>query len=111
MTKDRQNGDCWRDPRNLYLGRSILNEVPLEVGDKATEIQRIVGRVQVLMSTHYGKINRESKLKEKVKALRTQIKKRMTESQSRILEIVELDPRDDDSTSKARVLMVWMKRH
>ena len=76
----------------------------MEVRDKTTEIQRIVERVQTFMPTHYGTIKRESKLKEKVKALRTQLTKRMTEIQTKILTIVELDPRDEDSVSKAREL-------
>ena len=76
----------------------------MEVGDKSTEIKRVVERVQPLMATHYGTIKGESKLREKVKGLRTQIRKRMTEIQTRILEIVELDPRDDESIFKARIL-------
>ena len=48
--------------------------------------------------------SRESKLREKVKGLRTQIRKRVTEKQTRILEFVELDPRDDESISKASIL-------
>ena len=85
---------------------AILNEVILEVGDKTTQIQRIVERVKTLMSTHYGQIIYilKEKLKEKVKALRTQLRKRMNVVQSRILEILESDPRDDDSIPKARIL-------
>ena len=63
---------------------SALDEISVEVGDKSTEIKRVVERVQTLMATHCGTIKRESKLREKVKGLRTQIRKRMTKIQSRI---------------------------
>ena len=53
---------------------AILNEVILEVGDKPTEIQRIIDRIKAFMSTSLGAIKRESKLKEKVKALRIQLR-------------------------------------
>ena len=57
---------------------SALGEISVEVGDKSTEIKRVVERMETLMTTHYGTIKRESKLREKVSGLRTQIRKRMT---------------------------------
>ena len=81
-----------------------MKEVSVEVGEKSTEIARVIERVQTLMAMHYGTIKRAAKLKEKVKALRTQIRKRMTEIQARILEMVEEDPRAEEAISKARVL-------
>ena len=81
-----------------------MNEVNVEVGDKSTEIKRVVQRVKTLIATRYGTIKQESKLREKVKGLQTQIWKRMTEIQIPILEIIEEDPRDEKAISKARVL-------
>ena len=83
---------------------SAINEVSLEVGNKSTKIQRVVERVQTLMATHYGQIKRESKLREKAKNLRTQIRKQMTEIQSKVWETIEMDPRDVEAVSKARIL-------
>ena len=82
---------------------SALGEISVEVGDKSTEIKKVVERVQILMANHYETIKGESKLREKVRGLRTQIRKRMTEIQTRILEIVELDPRGDESIPKTRI--------
>ena len=81
---------------------AILNETILEVGDKSTETQRIVERVKAFMSTSLGIIRRESKLKEKFKRLRTELRKRITASQSRILELVEADPKDENAIAQAR---------
>ena len=85
-----------------------MNEVSVDVGDKTTEIARVIERVQTPMATHYGTIKQESKFKEKVKALRTQIQKRMTEIQARILEMVEEDPGSDETISKVRLLNTEM---
>ena len=81
---------------------AILNEVVLDVGDKQTETQRIIERVKAFMATDLGKIKRESKLREKVKCIRTQLRRRMTEIQLKILTLVELDPRDENAVSTAR---------
>ena len=81
-----------------------INEIALDVGDKETELPRIVDRVQTLMSTHYGTIKRESKLREKAKNLRTLIWRRMTENQSKFWEIIGLNPREKGAVAQAKVL-------
>ena len=81
---------------------AILNEVILEVGDKSTETQRIIERVKGFMLTSLGAIRKESKLRDRVKQFRTQLRKRITNLQSRILELVEADVKDDDAVAQAR---------
>ena len=81
---------------------AILNETILEVGDKSTETQRIIERVKAFMSTSLGAIRKEYKLKDKVKKLRKALRKRITDTQSIILELVEADPKEEDAVNQAR---------
>ena len=81
---------------------AIINEVMLEVGDKDTETQRIVERIKIFMTTSLGDIKKESKLQKRAKQLRGQLRKRITITQSRILELLEADPKDEDAVAQAR---------
>ena len=81
-----------------------LNEVRVEGTEEETLIQRIIDRVRILMETHYGEIKRESKLREKAILLRGQIRKRITESLKRVLDLVDNDPTSEEAVTQARNL-------
>ena len=83
---------------------NALNEVIIEGAEEKTLTQKIVERIRILMERHYGTIKRESKLREKAVLLRGQIRKRITESLKRILELVEEDPRSQKAVAQARIL-------
>ena len=72
----------------LNILATPVDEVTVEISDKSMEMNRIVERVQILTATHCETIKRESKLREKANALQTQVRRRMTETQTRILEMV-----------------------
>ena len=81
---------------------AIINEVILEVGDKSTETQRIIERIKGFMTTSLGDIKKESKLKERAEKLWAQLRRRITNAQSRILELLEADPQDEDAAAQPR---------
>ena len=60
-------------------------------------MERIVDRVQTLMSTNFRDIKGAKKLKDEVKGLRTNLRRRITELSQMILPMVEVqDPARDD---------------
>ena len=83
---------------------NALDEVTIEGTEVKTLIQRIVERVRILMYTHYKTIKRETKLLEKAVLGRIQLRKRITESISRILKIVDGDPSSEEAEAGARKL-------
>ena len=78
-----------------------LDEIKMEGTDDKTLMKRIIERVQVIMATHYGTITKDEKLKERAVQLRSTIRKRITESMKRILEIIEMDPTSKDAGNYA----------
>ena len=72
----------------------LIGEVLPDTGQRATDMERIIDRVQTLMSTNFRDIKGAKRLKDKVKGLRTNLRKRITELNQRILAVVEIqDPR------------------
>ena len=76
---------------------NALDEVTIEGAEEKILTLRIVERVKILMDTHYKTIKREMKLREKAVLLRTQLRKRITESIRRILRIVDGDPTSEEA--------------
>ena len=81
-----------------------INEVEIEGTDEETLIPKIVERVKILMDTHYGRIKRESKLRDKAIQLRGQIRRRITEILNRISDMVDSDPTSEEAATRARRL-------
>ena len=76
----------------------------MEGTEKKTLIKKIVERVQVIMATHYGTITKDEKLRERAVQLRTTLRKRITDSMKKILEILEQDPTSKDAGKYAILL-------
>ena len=70
------------------LSEQIREALP-DTGQRATDMERIVDRVQTLMSTNFRNIRGAKKLKDKVKGLRTNIRCRIMELSQKILPMVE----------------------
>ena len=83
---------------------TALDEVQIEGTEEKTLIKKIVERVQVIMATHYGTITKEEKLRERAVQLRTTLRKRITDSMKKILEILEQDPTSKDADKYATLL-------
>ena len=81
-----------------------INEVKMEGIDERTLMTEVVKRIQVIMATHYGSISKDEKLKERAIQLRSQLRKRITESMKKILEILEKDPTSKDAGNDATLL-------
>ena len=78
------------------LSEQIREALP-DTGQRATDMERIVDRVQTLMSTNFRDIKGAKKLKDKVKGPRTNIRHRITELSQKILPMVEAqDPARDE---------------
>ena len=79
------------------MSEQIREALP-DTGPRTTDMERIVDRVQTLMATNFRDIKGAKKLKDKVKGLRTSLRKRITELLSRsILPMVETqDPPKDN---------------
>ena len=71
------------------LADQIREALP-DTGQRATNMQRIVDRVQTLMTTNFRDIKGAKKLKDKVKSLRSNLRRRITELSQRILPMVEV---------------------
>ena len=70
-----------------------LREALPDTGQRTTDMRRIVDRVQTPMSTNFRGIKSAPRLKEKVKILRTNIRRRITELSKKILpRVEETDP-------------------
>ena len=73
-----------------------IGEALPDTGQRATDMERIIDRVQTLMSTNFRDIKGAKRLKDKVKGLRTNLRKRITELNQSILSVVEIqDPTGD----------------
>ena len=78
------------------LSEQIREALP-DTGQRATDMKRIIDRVQTLMATNFRDIKGAKRLKDKVKGLSTNLRKRITELSQRILPMVETqDPARDD---------------
>ena len=70
-----------------------LREALPDTGQRLTDMGRVVDRVQTLMSTNFRDIKSSKKLKEKVKSLRANLRRRTTELSKKILpRLEEVDP-------------------
>ena len=82
-----------------------LKEALPDTGQRATNMERIVDRVQTKMATNLRDIKGAKKLKDKVKGLGTNLRRRITELSTKILPILEVqEAADDDMASLIRVL-------
>ena len=78
------------------LADQIREALP-DTGQRATDMERIVDRVQTLMTTNFREIKGAKELKDKIKSLRTNLRRRITEFSQRILPMVEeRDPAEND---------------
>ena len=78
------------------LAEQIREALP-DTGHRSTDMERIIDRVQTLMATNFRDIKGAKRLKDKVKGLRTNLRKRITELSQKILPMVEMqDPARDD---------------
>ena len=67
-----------------------------DTGQKTTDTKKIIDRVQTLMSTNFRDTKGTKRLKDKVKGLRTNLRRRITELNQRVLSMVEIqDPTGD----------------
>ena len=66
-----------------------LKEALPDTGQRATNMERIVDRVQTLMATNFRDIKSTKKLRDKVKGLRTNPRPRIMELSSKILPMLE----------------------
>ena len=67
-----------------------LKEALSDTGQRATNMEMIVDRVQTLMAKNFRDIKGTKKLKDKVKGLRTNLRKRITALNTRILPMLEV---------------------
>ena len=82
-----------------------LREALPDTGQRVTDMGRIVDRVQTLMSTNFRDIQRPSKLKEKAKSLRTNLRRRITDLSKKILpKLEEIDPPTAEVGAKIEAL-------
>ena len=73
-----------------------LREALPDTGQRTTDMERIIDIVQTLMATNFRDIKGAKRLKDKVKNLRTNLRRRITELNNRILPMVEIqDPTGD----------------
>ena len=73
-----------------------LREALPDTGQRTTDMESIIDRVQALMSTNFRDIKGAKHLKDKVKSLRTTLRKRITEMNNKILPMIEIrDPTGD----------------
>ena len=77
------------------LSEQIREALP-DPGQRTTDMERIIDRVQTLMATNFRDIKGAKCLNDKVKSLRTTIRRRITEMNNKILRMVEIrDPTGD----------------
>ena len=82
-----------------------LREALPDTGQRLTDMGRVVDRVQTLMSTNFRDIKSSKKLKEKVKSLRVNLRRRITELSKKILpRLEEVDPPKAELSSKITAL-------
>ena len=75
------------------LSEQIREALP-DTGQRTME--RIIDRVQTLMATNFRDIKGAKRLKDKVKSLRTTLRRRITEMNQKILPMIEIrDPTGD----------------
>ena len=80
-----------------------LKEALLDTGQRVTNMEKIVDRVQTLMATNFRDIKDIKKLKDKVKGLRTNLRRRITEL--KILPMLEVrSPASNDAAFMINVL-------
>ena len=86
------------------LSDQIREALP-DTGQRTTDMEKIIDRVQNLMVTNFRGIERPKRLKDKAKSLRTTIRKRITEMNNRIRTLVEIkDPTGDGVDEMITVL-------
>ena len=77
------------------LSEQIREALP-DTGQRTTDMERIIDRVQTLMATNIRDIKGAKHLKDKVKSLRTTLRRRITEMNQKILPMIEIrDPTGD----------------
>ena len=82
-----------------------LREALPDTGQRLTDMGRVVDRVQTLMSTNFRDIKSSKKLKEKVKSLRANLRRRITELSKKILpRLEEVDPPKAELSAKITAL-------
>ena len=80
----------------IQLLSDQLREALPDTGQRTTDMEKIIDRVQILMATNFKDIKAAKRLKDKVKSLRTTLRKRITEMNNRILPMIEIrDPTGD----------------
>ena len=91
-----------------------ISEALPDTGQRMTDTKKIIDRVQTLMSTNFRDIKGAKRLKEKVKGLRTNLRRRITELKQRVLSMVEIqDPTGEgveDIISALNEAMVELQR-
>ena len=86
------------------LSLQIREALP-DTGHRATNMERIIDRVQTLMATDFRDIKGVKRLKDKVKGLRNNLRKRIMELSQRILPMAETqDPAGDEVDNMISVL-------
>ena len=86
------------------LSDQIREALP-DTGQRTTDMEKIIDRVQNLMATNFRGIKGPKRLSTKVKSLRTTIRKRITEMNNKILPLVEIrDPTGDGVDEMISVL-------
>ncbi len=77
------------------LSEQIREALP-DTGQRTTDMERIIDRVQTLMATNFRDIKGAKRLEDKVKSLRTTLRRRITEMNQKILPMIEIrDPTGD----------------
>ena len=77
------------------LSDQIREALP-DTGQRTTDMKKIIDRVQTLMATNFRDIKAAKCLKDKVKSLRTMLRRRITEMNQKILPMIEIkDPTED----------------
>ena len=91
-----------------------LREALPDTGQRTTDMEKIIDRVQALMATNFKDIKAAKRLKDKVRSLRTTLRKRITEMNKRILPMIEIrDPTGegvDDMISALNEAVVELQR-
>ena len=82
-----------------------LREALPDTGQTITDMGRVVDRVQTLMSANFRDIKSSRKLKEKVKSLRANLRRRITELSKQVLpRLEEVDPPKAELSAKIAAL-------